>query len=120
MKTLLMLLVVVVVALVAFNYLTTGEFKLLPGGEMSDEAREFNVLKGEFTAAAREFRQAGRSVALSGVDATSAGSAALAAVDRIEKEVKAFAKKTTSVELKAEARKLLKEIEQYKMDVGGG
>ena len=118
MKTLLMVLVVIVVALVAFNYLTTGELKLLPGGEMSDEARGLNRLQGEFRAAAREYRQAARSVAVSGIDASDAGSAALAAVNRVEKEVKAFAKKTTSVELKAEARKLLKEIEQYKMDIG--
>jgi len=119
MKTLLMLLVVVVVALVAFNYLTTGKLAILPSGETSDEARELNRLEGEFRAAAREYRQAGRSAAVSGVDATDAGSAALAAVDRVERDVQAFAKKTTSVELKAEARKLLKEIEQYKMDVGG-
>ncbi len=117
MKTLLMFLVVIVVALVVFNYLTTGELKLLPGGGMSDEAHELNALKGEFNAAAREYRQAGRSVAVSGIDASDAGAAALAAVDRVEKEVEAFAKKTSNVELKAEARKLLKEIEQYKMDI---
>ena len=118
MKTLLMLLVVIVVALVAFDYLRTGTDQDPPGGQMSDEARELNRLQGEFRAAAREYRQAGRSVAVSGIDATDAGSAALAAVDRVKKEVQDFAKKTTSVELKAEARKLLKEIEQYKTDIG--
>jgi hypothetical protein len=119
MKALLMLLVVVVVALVAFNYLTTGELKLLPGGETSDEARELDQLQGEFRAAAREYRQAARSVAVSGIDASDAGAAALASVDRVEKDVRAFAKRTTSVELKAKANKLLDEIQQYKHDVGG-
>ena len=37
MKNLITIAVVVVVALVAFNYFQTGEFKLLPGSSMSEE-----------------------------------------------------------------------------------
>ena len=110
----LALVVAIVVALVAFNYLSTGEFSLMPGGSMSEEERELNLLRGDFRAAAREYRQAGRSVAVSGVDASGAGAAALADVDRVEKEVKQIARKATSPGLKAEAEKLLEEIAEYK------
>ena len=117
MKTLLMILVVVVVALVAFNYLTTGELKLLPGDSMSDEGHELNSLRGEFRAAAREYRQAGKSAAVSGMDTSHEAEAALATVDRVENEVRKFAKNASTPELKVDADKLLKEISQYKMEV---
>ena len=81
---------------------------------MSEEEQELNRLRGDFRSAAREYRQAGRSVALSGVDASDAGAAALAEVDQVEKEVKRLANKTDSPEFKAEAEELLDEIAQYK------
>ena len=114
MKMLLALVAAIVVALVAFNYLSTGEFSLMPGGSMSEEEKELNRLRGDFRSAAREYRQAGRSVAVSGVDASGAGAAALAQVDRVEKEVKQIAKKADSPELKAKADELLEEIAQYR------
>jgi hypothetical protein len=117
MRSLLTLVVVIVVGLLAFNYLTTGELKLLPGDSMSGAEHELNRLQGEFRAAAREYRQAGRSAAVSGVDATDAASAALAEVDRIEQEVREFKKKAATPELKAAADKLLGEIARYKTDV---
>jgi len=117
MKSLLILALMVVIGLLAFNYLTTGELKLLPGGAGGGSEQEFNRLQGEFRNAAREYRQAQKSVAVSGVDATDAASAALAEVDNIEDEVRQFAKKASTPELKAAADKLLKEIAQYKLDV---
>jgi hypothetical protein len=114
MKMLLALVVAIVVALVAFNYLSTGEFSLMPGGSMSDEAKELNRLRGDFRAAAREYRQAGRSVAVSGVDASGAAAAALAEVERVEKEVRQIARKADDPELQAEANELLEEIATYK------
>jgi hypothetical protein len=117
MRSLLTLVVLVVVGLVAFNYITTGELKLLPGDSMSGGERELNRLQGEFRAAAREYRQAAKSVAVSGVDASDAASAALAEVDRIEDEVRQFKRKAATPELKAAADKLLGEIAQYKVNV---
>ena len=117
MKSLLILALMVVIGLLAFNYLTTGELKLLPGSSGGGSEQELNSLQGDFRNAAREYRQAQRSVAVSGVDATDQASAALAEVDRIEDEVRQFAKKASTPELKAAAEKLLKEIAQYKLDV---
>ena len=117
MKSLLILILMVVIALLAFNYLTTGELKLLPGGSMSGSEHELNRLQGEFRAAARDYREAQKAVAVSGVDATDAASSALAEVDRIEQEVKQYAKKASTPELKAAANKLAKEIAQYQLDI---
>jgi hypothetical protein len=117
MKSLLILALMVVIGLLTFNYLTTGELKLLPGSSMGGSEQELNRLQGEFRNAAREYRQAQKSVAVSGVDATDAASSALAEVDGIEDEVRQFAKKASTPELKAAADKLLKEIAQYKLDV---
>ena len=74
-------------------------------------------LRGEFRSAAREFRQAGRSAGLSGMDTTDAAGAALAAVERVEKAVEKIANDTEDPELKTEAEKLLSEIRQYKKDI---
>jgi hypothetical protein len=117
MKSLLILALMVVIGLLTFNYLTTGELKILPGSSMGGSEQELNRLQGDFRNAAREYRQAQKSVAVSGVDATDAASSALAEVDRIEGEVRQFAKKASTPELKAAADKLLKDIAQYKLDV---
>jgi len=117
MKSLLILALMVVIALFAFNYLTTGELKLLPGGSMSGSESELNRLQGDFRSAARDYREAQKAVAVSGVDATDAASAALAEIDHVEQEVRQYAKKASTPELKAAANKLLKDIAQYKLDI---
>jgi hypothetical protein len=116
-QKIVLLVVVIVVGLLAFNYFTTGELRLLPGESASGDERELNRLRGEFRAAAREFRQAGRSAAVSGLDTTDAAAAALAAVERVEKQVESLVKRAQDGELKAEAEKLLDEIKKYKKDI---
>lgn len=117
MQKILLLVIIIVLGLLAFNYFTTGELSLMPAGAKSDDGRELNRLRGEFRAAAREFRQAGRSAGVSGLDTTDAASAALAAVDRVEKAVESLAKTTDDPEIRTEAEKLLTEIRQYKSDI---
>jgi len=117
MKNIITLVVVVVVALVAFNYFSTGEFKLLPGSSMTAEEQELNTLKGEFRRATQAYRQAGRSAGISGMDTTSEAAAALKAVDGVEREVKALRKKVDDPEVQAKIDDLLAEIKKYKEDV---
>jgi len=116
-KNIVTIAVVVVVALVAFNYFQTGEFKLLPGSSMSEEEQQLNRLKGEFRRAAQTYRQAGRSAGLSGMDTTADVEAALKTVDGVERDVKALKKLTKDPEVKAKADELLAEIKKYKQDV---
>jgi hypothetical protein len=116
-KNLITIVVVIVVALVAFNYFQTGEFKLLPGSSMSPEEHELNRLKGEFRRAAQAYRQAGRAAGVSGLDTTSDAAAALDTVDGVERDVKALRKRTKDPEVKAKIDDLLAEIKKYKEDV---
>ena len=113
-KNLITIAVVVVVALVAFNYFQTGEFSLMPGGGMSDEEQELNRLKGEFRRATQAYRQAGRSAGVSGMDTTADARAALQTLDGVERDVKALKKRSEDAELKAKADELLAEIKKYK------
>jgi len=117
MKNIITLVVVVVVALVAFNYFSSGEFKLLPGSSMTGEEQELNALKGEFRRAAQAYRQAGRSAGISGMDTTADAEAALQTVDSVEKEVKALRKRTDDAEVIEKIDALLAEIKKYKDDV---
>ena len=118
LQKIVLIVVVIVLGLLAFNYFTTGELSLMPAGGSSGDGSELNRLKGEFRAAAREFRQAGRGSALGGgLDTTDAAGAALAAVERVEKELEKLAKRTEDLDVKAEAEKLLSEIKKYKQDI---
>ncbi len=117
MKAIIILIVVVVVALLAFNYFTTGELTLTPSSSGGGEAQQLNQLRGQFRSLAREFRQAGRSAALSGMDTTSAASAVLAELDDVEQQVQAIAKDTEDTKIREEAKNLAAEIAQYKKDI---
>ena len=117
MQKIVLLVVVIVLGLLAFNYFTTGELSLMPAGSSSDDGQELNRLRGNFRAAAREFRQAGRSAGLSGLDTTDAAAAALEEVGRVEKAVESLAKNAENPEVKAEAGKLLKEVQKFKEDI---
>jgi len=117
MQKIVLIVVVIVLGLLAFNYFTTGELSLMPAGGASSDGAELNRLRGEFRAAAREFRQAGRSAGLSGMDTTDAAGAALAAVERVEEQVEKLAERAEDPEVKAEAGKLLNEIKKYKQDI---
>ncbi|RLE29654.1 MAG: hypothetical protein DRJ61_14135 [Acidobacteria bacterium] len=117
MKAIIILIVVVIVGLLAFNYFTTGEFTLMSSGAGGGEAQELNQLRGEFRSLAREFRQAGRSAAISGMDTTSAASAVLAELDGVEKKVMAIAKTAEDSEVAKEAKALAAEIAKYKKDI---
>jgi hypothetical protein len=117
MRNLITIAVVVAVALVAFNYFQTGEFKLMPGSSMSDDSRAVNRLRGDFHRAAQEYRQAGRSASLSGLDASSEAEAALATVDGVERDLKKMRKQVDDPKVGKEIDALLEEIAKYKRDV---
>lgn len=117
MKNIITIAVVVIVALVAFNYFQTGEFSILPGGGMSEEEKELNRLKGEFRRAAQEYRQAGRSAGVSGLDTTSDLNAALKSLEGIERDLKALRKRTKDAEVQGKIDDLLAEIRKYRDDV---
>ena len=117
MKPIIVLIVVVVIGLLAFNYFTTGELTLMSSSSGGGEGQSLNQLKGEFRSLAREFRQAGRSAGLSGMDTTSAASAVLAELGGVEEKVNELAKNTEDLEVQKEAKALAAEISKFKKDI---
>jgi len=117
MKNIIALAVVVIVGLVAFNYLQTGEFSFLPGGGMSEEEQELNRLKGEFRRAAQSYRQAGRAAGVSGLDTTADLQAALRTVEGVERDLKGLRKRTADPEVTAKIDEMLAEVRKYRDDV---
>ncbi|MCD4749350.1 MAG: hypothetical protein K8R59_08245 [Thermoanaerobaculales bacterium] len=116
MKTFLAIIIVAVVCLVVFNYLTTGEFKLIPSSNVSPEEVELMRLSDEFDALEREYRQAGRGAAFGGVDTTGDVSSIFSEMDEIEKKVKKIAKEGSTMEVRGKAKKVLEGITQFKLD----
>jgi len=117
MKNLITIAVVVAVALIAFNYFQSGEFKLKPGSSMSDEAREVNRLRGDFRHAAQQYRQAGRSAGLSGLDSLPDAENALKAIDGVERDLKKMRGQVEDPKVRQEIDELLQEIATYKKNV---
>jgi len=117
MRNLITIAVVVVVGLLAFNYLSTGELKILPGSSMSLEEREVNSLKGDFRRAAQEYRQAGRQAGISGMDTTAAAEIALSSVVGVERDLKLMRKDTSDPEVREAIDELLREIKKFKNDI---
>lgn len=73
--------------LIAFNWYTTGEAALIPATPLSAEGRQLARLEGEFVSATHDFYQAGRAAGMTGTDTTAEARAALAHLDRIERDL---------------------------------
>jgi hypothetical protein len=117
MKNVIAFAVVVVIGLVAFNYFSTGEFKIVPGSSMSPEEAEVNRLKGEFRRAAREYRQAARQAGLSGMDNLAEAETALSKVDGVVRDLERLRSGTEDTEVRNTIDEVLAEIKKFKTDI---
>jgi archaellum component FlaC len=120
MKNVVIIVVIILLGLVAFNYITTGEIKLIPGGKtLSPAEQQVEDLKTRFEDARKQYMQAGRGAAVSGIDSSSEAEGALRAVDQIEKEVTRLRDSfpTADVAARAEADRLLREIRDFKSGI---
>ena len=113
MKTLVILIVVVVVALLAFNYLTTGELRLLPksasgeAGEVADLQREFGNLR-------QQYGQAARASGVSGLDTTSDAAGSLQELQRVEGKLRALKARLTEDDAIQAAASLEQDIKRFR------
>ncbi len=117
MKVVLAIVVAIVIALVAINYLTTGKFSIMPPSGSGTEEGQVNHLRGQFREVARDYRQAQRQAATAGLDSTEAASAALAELDLVEKNVSDLVANAADEKVRSEARTLLEEIKTYKRNL---
>lgn len=113
MRFVLIVIALVVAGLVSYNFLTTGTIALVPASRMSDEMHVVNGLRGEFRDAQRHYTQAGRAVAVSGVDTTADAEAALREVERIEAEARRLGRTLTDEAARAELERLLSDISSF-------
>jgi len=113
MKKLAGVIVIAVVALVGFNYATTGEFGLVPSFSKSEEERAVQELQERFAAAKKQFDQAYRTAAVAGIDTTSDADAALGSVRRIKRELASLRKKLSEDRAKRNADELARAVQEF-------
>jgi hypothetical protein len=111
-KTLLAVVIIAAAALVAFNYFTTGELRLLPASP-SPEAQELNQLRGDLHAVIRQYNDAAKGSAVSGLDTTFEVGELLHKAQGIEKRVRELQKKVKKESDRQKADKLLREVTDF-------
>jgi hypothetical protein len=67
MTKIIMVIIIVAVGLVGYNYFTTGEISLIPGASLSEEEQEVKSLADRFHKARRMVRQAQRAAGVGGI-----------------------------------------------------
>jgi hypothetical protein len=97
-KKIILGIVLAAVALVAFNFVATGEITLIPTTPLSAEARALNRLHERFVAATHQLNQAEKAAGVSGLDTSADAQAALSELDQIEKELNELKGKTIASE----------------------
>jgi hypothetical protein len=112
-KKIVVVIVAVVAGLIAFNYVSTGEFSLIPSFTLSEDERELKALEDRFKAATKQYSQAGRTAAVSGIDTTSDVEAARRSVRQISKELKALRKGLSSESSIRKAEELAASVRSF-------
>ncbi len=113
MKNLLVGIVVVVLGLLAYNYVTTGEVSLTAAFTLSAEEQQVRELERDLHSTIKSFNEAGRTAGLAGVDMTADADAARRTVLQIKKEVKALQKRLTEDGAKRRAAELAAEVDKF-------
>ena len=111
MKNIVILLLVVAGAFVAYNYFIDVE-------PASAEERELIELERSFQSARQSFTQATRSAGLAGLDVTADIEAAVASTKRIEAELDRLIDRLASESNRKRARKLQQRIKNFKNRLG--
>lgn len=117
MRKIIMLIVIALAGLVAYNYFTTGEISLIPSSPISEEAQELKCLADDFRKAQREVKQAERIAAVSGVGSPLEVEDAITEIERIEKELITLKGRLESESTQREAERLEKKIKAFKSGI---
>ena len=117
MKKLAILLVAAVIGLVGYNYFTTGEIKLIPGGTQDADARSLAALEQRFEAARKQVGQAHRATGATGVDMTADVEAARRSVSEVARALDDLKTRLTSDANRKKAEKLARTIGDYAREI---
>ena len=107
-------LVLAVVALIAFNFVATGEITLIPTSPLSAEARALEKLHERFVSATHQLNQAEKTAGVSGLDTSADAQSALIEMDRIERELKELKGKTIASEEIIKIDEILADIQKIR------
>jgi hypothetical protein len=113
MTKIIMVIIIVVAGLFAYNYFTTGEMSLIPT-TLTEEEQEVKSLVDRFRTAQRMVRQAERSAAVGGIGNIDAVEDEMDAIERIESELITLIdslEEDSAIEM---AEQLEHEIDDYK------
>ncbi len=113
-KKLVLVAVLIVGGLVAYNAVMKGGLSLAPSSNLSPEEKQLNALEERLDAAGREIASAGRAAGLAGVDTTSNVEPALREVELVERELIALKNRTQSESLRKRAERLLEKARTLK------
>jgi hypothetical protein len=102
------------VALIAFNYVTTGEITLIPTTPLSAEARELSQLHERFVSATHRLNQAEKAAGATGLDTSADAQAALSELDSIALALKELKGKTIASEDIAKIDQILADIQKIR------
>jgi len=95
MKKVVLLVVVLAIAWIGFNYVKTGQFTLLPTTMSADE-EHLQDLQAELAQVNAKMAQAGRMAGMTGMDTTSDVAALMEQKTRLEKEIAEAKKKVAA------------------------
>ena len=117
MTKIIILIMITVAGLVAYNYFTTGEMSLIPSATLSEEELEVKSLADSFREAQGHVRQAERTAAVSRVGNLDAVEDAINEIDRIESDIVTLKSGLQSASAIEAAERLEGEIEEFKSGV---
>ncbi len=118
MKKLFVLVLLVVGAVLIYNYTTTGEIAFLPAAPLTGEEQELDRLDRDFETAATEFNQALRSAGLAGLDTTGDADAAMQEVERIESNLDKLMRRLVGDAARKKAERLKMRLQEFKRKAG--
>ena len=117
MQKIIIVIIIAVAGLVAYNYFTTGKMTLMPSSSLSEEELKVKSLADSFNEAQKLVRQAERTAAVSGVGNLDAVEDAINEIDRIEIDIVTLKSSLTSASAMEAAERLEGEIEEFKSGV---
>jgi predicted negative regulator of RcsB-dependent stress response len=114
MKRLVVVIIIAVAGLVAYNYFTTGELKLVPSASLTQDEKELKHLEDQFLEAQRKSLEGSRGASIGGIDTPADVIGAMRDVEQIEARVTALKALLRSESAKTRADELLGRIETFK------
>ena len=117
MTKFLMVIIIVVASLVAYNYFTTGKLSLIPNATLSGEEQEIKDLADNFHTARRMVIQAQRSSGVGGIAGVNLVEPDMSEIDQIESRLGTLMDSLESESALEDAERLEREIDNFRRGI---